>query len=101
MVTAREAYELFVNKFPEATGRQMHEYKDFYTIEKNTVHEIDFVDDCWKIDKKTGEIEEFRISDYIEQVKPGEWVKSYWVSLPTYTVTFLNALVNHYSAEGE
>ena len=97
MITPKEAYELFIEKYPAARGKTLVEWDDFYSCEGCEYG--DAVDDVWKIDKKTGTVAYWRFDEYMSDLQNHKIIKEYSVPLPTYMTAFMKALVNQYGGE--
>ena len=67
MLTAKQAYEIFKKRFPNAETETIFDWGDFITCSQYAdggVH-----DDEWKIDRKTGELVEMDFLEHIEELK--------------------------------
>ena len=79
-ITIKEAYNLFIAKFPEAATDSIADWGDFYGCSRYS--SSDTADDYWKIDKKTGEITELDFMEYSKEVDKHEGyeIRSYKIA---------------------
>ena len=67
MLKPNEAYELFIEKFPDVKTESLGEIGNYYTCTRSI--DNDMTDDFWKIDKNTGIISEMDFLEYLDEVK--------------------------------
>lgn len=66
MLSPKQAYELFLKKFPESKAESICEWEDFYSCSPEPPWGMS--DEYYKIDKKTGNITDWEWYDYREFV---------------------------------
>ncbi len=62
MLTPKEAYDLCKKKFPDTTRTDIADFGEFYTF--TPAIKGDMVDEDYKVNKETGEIEPFWFDEY-------------------------------------
>lgn len=84
MLTLKEAYQIFVKRFPDTKCESITDWGSFYTCSNSVDNDI--VEDTWKIDKNTGEITEqdlLQLSkdiDFYEKTHDISELKTYKIS---------------------